>query len=240
VSYVLPILGILALSSLVFVPLVIAGLVEKRKVWTYDTEYRFGDFTLAPAASRYLQINVERAEDAGFEYLARLFDARGKKYQFVYDFVISPDRLTLAYITAGVLGQFPVKGMWLLSKTADQRVFLTVTAQSAVEYDVTGLWRDQLVPTGDFRRALARHLEMLQALPVQLERFSPGAVFDDLHRLHATQCDYMQRGGYIRFLGDDNQDWRYTLRGATKLAVMQFTIGLVRWPYTLIRSLVKR
>lgn len=230
--WVLPLIIVVA-AMLPFV----TALIEKRRVWPYSPEFPFEPFELSAQHQLFLKQARLDAHQYGFTYLQRCYDNKGKSYRLVYDFMISEDGFTLAVLGAGKILTIPLQGAWLFSKTADGHAVVTVTNQSADEYDLSGLTQSNLIITDDFQKAFRSHIEKTNAYEWPFERFAPGKELEDLLQLKCRRLNYMQQKKWIKLFGPDDDQWKYTALGALKWSIAGVVIGTLRYPASVWKGL---
>jgi len=188
---------------------------------------------------RYITRCINGAEDEGFTFLERRYDGKGKRYKVVYDFMISSDRNTLVAIGAGTLATIPVSSMWFISKDVNGNGFTTVTNQIAVEYDLTGRHKDSLIVTSNFRKAFRHHLKCIEKKLYTVEPYIENGEIDVVRRLRTLDIDQLNTDGLIKYVGENTDYWKYTVKGAVKLAICQIIQGVIRAPMSLLNGLLK-
>src|SRR5574337_532424 len=112
-----------------------------------------------------LSISLLCSHMAGFSFLGWARDLRGGIYQVNHAMLVSPDRTTMAVITAGFL-LIPIEGTCLYTPTADGRLFYTTNSQNFVQIDVSRNWTSQLALEPAFGRLWQRHRAWLQEMAV--------------------------------------------------------------------------
>jgi hypothetical protein len=213
-------------------------LIEKRKVWPYSKDFPFEPFKLSEEHNQFLQNAANQAQDYDFTYLARGYDNKGKLYRIVYDFLISQDGYTLALLGAGTIYTIPLTGAWLFSKTSQGYTFMTVTNQSADEYDLSGFIKSNLIITDDFKKAYHSHVSKLNKHCWLFEQFTPGHELDDLKKLRYQRLEYMEREKWIRFLCDGKDQWKYTVRGGLKWSIWNTLAGIAKYPMSIWKGFI--
>lgn len=215
-------------------------LIEKRKSWPYCREYPFEPFELSKHHLRFLEKTHRQAQEYAFRYLERGYDNKGKTYRLVYDFLISQDGYTLALLGAGTLAAFAIKGVWLFSKTADGRVLVTITNQSADEYDMSGLNENNLILTDDFKKAFRCHVNKMNEHDWRFEPFAPGAELGDLQMLEMNRLQMLKDKNLIRFLDDEKDRWKYTVKGGAIFSVFGIARGIAKLPSSIWKGLANK
>lgn len=233
------IFAVLLIVLIFLLPIIIAKIERRRRTWPYIRQYEFGDFQLSPDREAYISKCLNSAENEGFRYLERRYDGKGKRYKVVYDFLISADLNTLAIIGAGTLFNIHVKSMWFISKDVHGNCFTTVTSQDAVEYDLTGYYKDNLILTKDFGKAFHHHLECVAKDLYHVEPYTANSEMDVLRHLRESKIDRLNKDGWVKYVGENTDYWKYTVKGAVKLVTCQIIQGVVRFPKSLLKGLLK-
>lgn len=215
----------------------ITTLIEKRKVWPYSPDFPFEPFKLSAGHHQFLEYTRAKAQDYGFVFLQRGYDNKGKSYRLVYDFLISQDGYTLTLLGAGTLYNIPLEGIWLFSKTVQGRAIVTITNQSADEYDLSGLTKNNLILTNDFQKAYRDHIVKFNASEWAFERFTAGRELEDLLRLRYQRLEYMEQRGWIRFLDLEKDRWKYTVLGGLKWSIFSVVIGTLKYPMSVWKGI---
>lgn len=234
-------MGIVVLFIIIvcFLPTIIVIKIERRRTWPFVQQYEFGVFQLSSFHEKYITRCINGAEDEGFTFLERRYDGKGKRYKVVYDFMISSDRNTLVAIGAGTLATIPVSSMWFISKDVNGNGFTTVTNQIAVEYDLTGRHKDSLIVTSNFRKAFRHHLKCIEKKLYTVEPYIENGEIDVVRRLRTLDIDQLNTDGLIKYVGENTDYWKYTVKGAVKLAICQIIQGVIRAPMSLLNGLLK-
>jgi hypothetical protein len=219
---------------IIFGPTLLAALFEKRMVWPYGPigkdgidakNMRAGD---DEKINNYLIRYINDAMGKGFEYLGCFNDAKGSKYKVVYHALVSPDNYTLAIIGGGNIIGIKVWGTWLYSQSDNEHCYYTVDNQSGIDKDLSKLWHDQLVFADDFATLYEKHQKWIQANAVSLKIYPSGGELEEYRRARRYRFDYMEKLGYLRYLGNDKEYWKYTLLGAIKFSFLGIVIGTFR------------
>ena len=197
------------------------------------------DFQLSSVNEAYISKCRNSAESEGFTYLERRYDGKGKRYKIAYGFLISSDHNTLVIIGAGTLVNISVNGMWFISKDVHGNCFITVTNQNAVEYDLTGYYKDSLILTNDFGKAFHHHLECVAKNLYHVEPYTENSEMDVLRHLKESKIDHLNKDGWIKYVGENTDYWKYTVKGAIKIATCQIIQGVLRFPKSLLKGLLK-
>lgn len=209
--------------TLIFAPLILIHRFEKHMVWQY------GDPATAPQArDAYMEYCVATARRIGFLFLGWARDLRGGLYQVNHALLVSPDRTTIAVVTAGFLA-IPIRGVCLYTPTADGRLFFTINDQAFAEIDLSRNWIHQFLPQPMFDRLWQQHQAWLQRIGAPPRSF--GKSGHELEDFRAV-CEEHRRGmalaGLISYIDPSAGYWRYTLDGATRTAIRGFRVALLR------------
>jgi len=129
--------------------------------------------------------------------------------------------------------------MWFISKDVHDNVFVTVTTQNAVEYDLTGYWKDSLILTSDFSKAFQHHSQCVAKSLYHVEPYTKNSEMDVLRHLKESKIDHLNKYGWIKYVGENKDYWRYTVKGAVKTTTCQIIQGVIRFPKSLLKGLLK-
>ncbi|HZN35476.1 MAG TPA: hypothetical protein VFB80_16725 [Pirellulaceae bacterium] len=155
----------------------------------------------------------------GFEFLGTCGDAKGAKYHVRYDFWVAPERDVLVNVGCGKVIGIDVDARWLYTRLQDGRTIVTVSDQSASEYDLTGQRVEALVSAISFQQLLSAHRKRIKAqfsLPLS---FGPDPL-KDLRTEIKQRVDTLVASGYAKHLDPQQATWSYTLLGALLFAPM--------------------
>src|SRR5262249_51271053 len=142
--------------TFVFLVPILTFRLEKHMVWQY------GEPEAQPHLRHpYTDYGVAAAIQAGFSLLGWSRDLRGGIYKVNHALLVSPDRTTMAVITAGSL-LIPMAGTCLYTPTADGRLFYTINSQYFAKTDVSGHWISRLALEPSFGRLWQRHQAWLK------------------------------------------------------------------------------
>lgn len=212
------------IAFLLVVQVAIARL-EKRMVWPYGTPEAQPQF---PDVSGYRVRWVNDALQAGFAFLGWSPDVKGPRYQLCYGLLTSSERDCFVIIGAGKILNMEIRGTWIYSRTTNGSVFYTTDNQSCVEVDVSRRWRCQLAPVSTFSQLLERHRNVLRARGGIPQPFTAGREVELFRSVREEHYQEMARQGLIAFGGSSATHWRYTLWGALKFVVLNFSVGMLR------------
>lgn len=217
--------AMLAVSAFFLVLTVVAYRCEKRMVWP------FGSIQAQPQFSDtggYGARCVDDALKAGFRLLGWAPDLRAPRYKISYALLVSSDGDCFAVVGVGTLLSMRMRGTWLYTRTIDGRVFYTTDSQVCVETDVSRMWRSHLAQVDTFSKLWQRHRDLLRDYGVTSHAFSAGREAEEFRNAREEHFQAISRLGLIAFVDGSATHWRYTLQGALKAAVLNFSIGLLR------------
>jgi hypothetical protein len=153
------------------------------------------------------------ARDLGFKFLGTHRDAKGERYRVRYDFWIAPERDVLVNAGCGTIMGIAVDARWLYTRLQDGRLVVTVTDQSASEYDLSGQRIEAVVSAVTFEQLLAAHRLRVSRQFSPVLPYGPDPLKD--HRTNVTQrVESLVRSGYAKHLDPGQEKWSYTLLGA--------------------------
>ena len=217
---------LIGIVAVLFVLQAVAARFEKRMVWPYgdlQAQPPFGDLT--GYGARWLAEAVQ----AGFSFLGWAPDLKGDKYQVSYAMVISPDRDSIAVIGVGSIWRMPLQGTWLHTPSADgRRSWYSTDNQACVEIDISRHWKSQLARAARFGELWRRHRQWVERAGVTPRGFGPLHEIAEFRQFRQEHYREMSRRGLISFTDSSETHWRYTLFGAVKWAVLNYSIGLLR------------
>jgi hypothetical protein len=217
----------------------IVACMEKRKIWPYCPQYEFGDFELSTPHKKYISKCGNAALAGNFTYLGKRYDSKGKRYKLLYEIFLSPDQSTVVIIGAGSIVSIPVSSMWFISKDVEGNCFVTLTNQNAVEYDPTGRDRDSLIATESFPKAFRHHTKCINKKMNNTEPFIKNNEIETLRHLKELKLERMTKAGFAKHISQNQDSWKYTLKGAFKLTLCQLTQGVIRFPIGIINALIE-
>ncbi|HMP83507.1 MAG TPA: hypothetical protein PKA41_12475 [Verrucomicrobiota bacterium] len=204
---------------------VVAAYVERRMVWPYSTPEPVSQI---PTESRYLMRQVSEALQSSFRLLGRARDLKGERYAVDYYFLVSPQQDTLAIVGVGTIMRIPVNGTWLFSRGDNGAAFYSVNNQSCAEFDLSGLWKDQILFDAGFQKLYEAHFAWLQKTGATVVPFTSGRELDELRQVRFQRVEAMRRKGLVRSTDADAEHWQYTLLGAIKCGFGTYFVGLFR------------
>ena len=212
----------LILTFVLLVP-VLTYRFEKHMVWQYGEPE-----AQPPHPHPYTDSGLAAATQAGFLFLGWARDLRGGVYQVNHALLVSPDRTTMAVITAGIL-LVPIEGTCLYTPTAEGRLFYTTNSQYFVQIDVSRHWTNRLALERAFGKLWQHHEEWLQEMAVLPRPFSrSGHELEDFRALRAEHYCSMAHAGLISYIDAPGSRWQFTLYGAIRTAILSLLVGLMR------------
>lgn len=222
------------MTGLLIIPAILLALIllqaavakwERRMVWAYgkpEVNPPFGD------PEGYGAATVAAAMQTGFTFYGWAPDLKGEKYRMSYAILVSPQNDSFAIVAVGTIFGIPVRGTSFTTPAVGDRSFYSVNQQSGVEIDVSGMWKSQLVPNAGFNNLWQKHREWLATQRVIARGLPKGREFEDFYAVRLAHYRLLARRKYIAFTDNTETYWRYTVMGAMKWAVLNFSIGLVR------------
>src|SRR5262249_5156303 len=99
---------------------------------------------------------------------------------------------------------------------------------ACIEIDVSRRWRSQLARARTFSELLQRHRDLLGSRGISARPFTAGREIDEFRSEREERYQSMSRQGLLAFTDPSATHWRYTFRGALKLATLNYSIGLLR------------
>ncbi len=225
---VAPVNGLLVIPG-IFIALVlflaIVARLERRMVWPYgkpEANPQFGD-PMGYGARR-----IYEATQLGFRFYGWAPDVKGSNYRVNYGILVSPQNDSFVVIGVGTIMGMTLQGTWIHTPAVDDRSFYSSDNQNCIEMDVSRLWKNQLVPGAGFTTLWQKHQDWFAQQRVVPRGFQPGREFEDFYALRLAHFELLERRKYIAFTDSSKTYWRYTFYGAVKLALLNYTIGLVR------------
>lgn len=213
---------------------------EKHRKWPYIEKTAEYNFVLPDICKQFKTSGSLKADELNFKKLGTRYDGKGEIYKVEYDFYVSSDGIVFVIVGAGSIFNNIVCGMWLYSKSIDNRAFITVTHQNAVNHDLSGLWKDNLISTGSLKTAYNNHIENIKKDGTYNSVFYHDREFEDFKRLLEYRLELLRNKGLIYYCDNERIFWRYSFKGATKIAINQFIIGLFRMPYSYIKAFFQK
>lgn len=218
----------IVLGLVVFLLFLQVGLYcwERKMVWPY------GERTDRPHVADptgYGSRRVMEAMQCGFEFFGWAPDVKGKIYNVSYAFLASSEGDCVAVVGIGKILSHQLEATWLHSPSQNGRdSHCSTDNQTGIQLDPSGTWKTQLTPRMSFVRMLAKHREWVHnrgALPMT---FVPGRQIEQFRAAREEHVRWLSELGFIVFCDPDRTRWRYTLFAAAKLAVLAYSIGILR------------
>src|SRR5262245_61539442 len=153
----------------------------------------------------------------GFTFLGTHGDAKGAKYHVRYDFWVSPERDVLVNVGCGTIIGINVDARWLYTRLQDGRTIVTVSDQSASEYDLTGQRVEALINAISFQQLLTAHRKRVKAQFSLPRPYGPDPL-KDLQAEIKQRVDTLVSSGYAKHLDPRLETWSYTFFGALLFA----------------------
>jgi hypothetical protein len=224
-------LVVLAFMAISFLPGFLAALFEKRMVWPYQAASEFvneqataresATNPYAPpskqdhvAITSYSNATCRRLESLGYSYQGVYYDRRRGLYKLRYDFWLSDDRLVLALVGGGALAGIPVSGTCLFTRLEDGHCLLTIDEPKSQDSDPSGLTLQKIVTHADLAELIAQHRERLTDSESSALSYSARTPLDDHRAFRTRRADVLIDAGLARYLDEERNGWRYTLKGA--------------------------
>jgi hypothetical protein len=224
---------VLAFFAISFLPGFLAALFEKRMVWPYQAASEFQNDQVAEresattsnpyappskqdrvAITSYSHATCLKLESLGCSYQGVFYDRRRGLYKLRYDFWLSPDRLVLALVGGGALAGIPVSGTCLFTRIEDGHCFLTIDEPKSQDSDPSGLTLQKIVTHADLEDLIAQHRGRLIESGSVGVPYSARTPLEDHHAFRTRRVDILIDAGLARYLDDERNGWRYTLKGA--------------------------
>lgn len=221
-------MNVLSLTPLALLGLLIAFLapmlvtmLERRRVWPYTPPHAQIIIT-DPGA--YARATVRDAVESGFVFLGWCQDALGGLRSCAYAILVSHDSHTLMVVGVGAVAHRPVRCTWLYSLSADHREGrITVDQPTGIEVDLLSRWKYRRVLSRGFRSTYRAHLDWVArsmfGLPMT---FPAGEELLTLEQLRRDRFNNMADAGFIRFIDQDRQTWKYTPIGAARVTLANY------------------
>jgi hypothetical protein len=203
----------------------VTGRLEKRLVW------QCGDLQAQPPypdCSAYVMRWTAGALQSGFTFLGWAADPRTPGYRLNYSMLVSPGRDCFVMASSGNIFKLAYRSTTIYTQTTDGKVYFTTDHQNGAQIDLLGHWMNQLAPSGTFAELLRRHQDLLRQKGVIIQPFTAGRETEEFRRLREERYENMARRGLIDYLDGSRTSWHFTLWGALRYAILNYTIGIVR------------
>ena len=106
----------------------------------------------------------------------------------------------------------------LVTRAGEGRSLLTVDDFKGSDSDPSGLSEDEVLTNADFEELLARHVERVAASNHRAEPYASEDPLAEHSRFRRFRADKLEQRGFVRFLDDERERWKYTVRGAAVAA----------------------
>jgi hypothetical protein len=209
----------------------LAGLWEKYLVWPYVSSVSYssgpdssnpyaspGQADPVPISDYAIAVNRE-VERRGFRPLGHFFDGKGKIYRLRYDFWVAPDGMELVIVGGGTLAGITVESTKLFTRLTDGRGLLTVDEPKSRETDPSGLTETVVLASADFAELLTRHQERIAAAESPAIPYSQTNPLADHRKFRASRADALVEQGWAKYIDDEKNWYKYTVKGAFFAAV---------------------
>jgi hypothetical protein len=203
----------------------LTGRLEKRLVWQYGD---LGTQPPYPDVSSYAERWTNQALQSGFILLGWAPDPRMPGYRQNYALMISPERDCFVVVCSGNIFKLISQDLTIYTPTQNGKVYYTTASQNGVQIDLLGHWMGQLTVVNSFQALLRNHRDLLRNKGVMVQPFNGGHEIEGFKRLRVERYENMARCGMITFTDGMETSWHFTLWGALRYAVLNFTIGIVR------------
>jgi hypothetical protein len=209
----------------------LAGKWEKRLVWPYVPSLPPGPKPdLSDPYSPPSQVEPVRITDyakavnqeagrRGFLTYGHFFDGKGKIYKLRYDFWLAPDKMVLAMVGGGTMAGIPLQATWMYTRLQDGRSIVTIDDPKAADSDPTGMTDQLILANADFAELLERHRQRIAAALPPAIPYSESDALADHRNSRSARADALVEMGLAKYLDDQNQWYKYTVKGAFLAAV---------------------
>ena len=216
----------LVVMPVVFIVLIaVTGRFERRLVWQYGD---LGTQPPYPDVAGYAGRWTNQALQCGFILLGWAPDPRMPGYRQNYALLVSPERDCLAVVCSGNIFKLKSQGVSLYTPTQNHKVYYTTANQNGAQIDWVGHWMGQLTVVNTFQALLQNHRDLLRDKGAVVQFFNEGREVEEFKRLRAERYETLARRGLITFTDGMETCWHYTFRGASRHAILNYTIGIVR------------
>ena len=203
----------------------VTGRLEKRLVWQY------GDLGTQPPyldVSGYAEQWTNQALQCGFILLGWAPDPRMPGYRQNYALLISPERDCFAVVYSGNIFKLKSQSATIYTPTQNSKVYYTAANQNGAQIDLLGHWMGQLTVVNTFQALLRNHGDLLRDKGATVQPFNEGREVEEFKRLRVERYETMARRGLITFMDGMETCWHFTLWGALRYAILNYTIGIAR------------
>jgi hypothetical protein len=203
----------------------VTGRLEKRLVWQYGD---LGTQPPYPDVSGYAEKWMNQALQCGFILLGWAPDPRMPNYRQNYALMVSPEKDCLLVVCSGNIFKLKSQSATIYTPTQNSKVYFTTANQNGAQIDLLGHWMGQLTVVNTFQELLRNHRDLLRDKGAMPRTFAGGREVEEFKRLRVERYETMARRGLITFIDGMETCWHFTLWGALRHAILNFTIGLVR------------
>ena len=210
----------------VFIALIaVTGRLEKRLVWQYGD---LGTQPPYPDVSGYATQWTNQAVQCGFILLGWAPDPRMPGYRLNYALLVSPERDCFVVVCSGNIFKLKSQSVTIYTPTQNSKVYYTTTSQNGVQIDLLGHWIGQLTEVKTFQVLLRKHGDLLRDKGAVVQLFGEGREAAEFKQLRVERYETMARRRLITFMDGMETSWHFTLWGALRYAVLNYTIGIAR------------
>jgi hypothetical protein len=203
------------------VPFMLLTFFVARRETHRNTVYVPIDESRAMPTNGYMDHSNAAARELGFDYVALCRAGNEKLYKIRYDMWISQDRQVFTTVGAGKAIGIPQQSTWLTTKLVDGRVLVTVDHPSGIPVDLSGMISCKVITNADFPELLARHRARVESEMTPVEPYSLQDPLGDHLALIAARTERMARAGYLDYLDEREDTWRFNTRGAFACVLQQ-------------------
>jgi hypothetical protein len=215
----------IVMPALFIALIAVTGRLEKRLVWQYGD---LGTQPPYPDVSGYAEKWMNQALQCGFILLGWAPDPRMPNYRQNYALMVSPERDCFLVVCSGNIFKLKSQSATIYTPTQDSKVYFTTANQNGAQIDLLGHWMGQLTVVNTFQELLRNHRDLLRDKGAMPRTFAGGREVEEFKRLRVERYETMARRGLITFMDGMETCWHFTLWGALRHAILNFTIGLVR------------
>ncbi len=215
----------IVLPAVFIVSITVTGRLEKRLVWQYGD---LGTQPPYPDVSGYAEQWMHQALQCGFVLLGWAPDPRMPNYRQNYALMVSPERDCLMVVCSGNIFTLKSQSVTIYTSTQNSKVYYTTANQNGVQIDLLGHWMGQLTAVNTFPALLRNHRNLLRDRGAMVQLFGEGREVEEFKRLRVERYETMARRGLITFMDGLETSWHFTLWGALRYAVLNYTIGMAR------------
>ena len=174
--------------------------------------------------SAYTKAMNDMAVQHGFINCRWFRHCRGGLYRATATTWFSPDSLILLVVGGGKMAGVNLKKTLLFSKTIGGPVL--VTCDESRVSDLSGLIEDQVLWNADLRELYDLHKTRLNCWTERLEPFDSSSPLKEYESIERRRTQILVDEGLARHLDFNQNEWRYTLKGAILLYFRGFRASL--------------